>query len=68
MLRDDLGFIFTIYEDKAGTMWIGTWDKGVYRVKRPEERFVSFAHSTDDTAGLQSNDIRLIRQVNSGAI
>ena len=42
--RDALqsNLVKTLYEDREGTLWIGTHIGGLYRYDREKERFVSF--------------------------
>ncbi len=39
-LSDD--FVRTLYEDAAGTLWIGTWNGGLNRFDRKQETFVRY--------------------------
>jgi signal transduction histidine kinase/ligand-binding sensor domain-containing protein/CheY-like chemotaxis protein len=48
--------IVSIYEDKSGTLWIGTWGGGLNKFDREKEIFTYYKHDENDPSSL-SNDI-----------
>ncbi len=47
--------IQTIYEDKSGTLWIGTRYGGLNRFNRATETFTNYLHNPDDSTSINSN-------------
>lgn len=56
---DDLAknsFIYTILEDHAGTMWVGTLNKGLF-AKTKEGKIINFVHNEADSTSICSDAI-----------
>ena len=49
--------VSVIYEDKTGTLWIGTSIGGLNKFDREKEKFVRYAHNTDDSSYLSNEKI-----------
>lgn len=61
----------SLYEDQAGTLWIGTWSEGLNRYNRFSDTFTRFRHAPDDPSSLSSNVIgwsELILEDNQGVL
>lgn len=63
--------ITSIYEDKAGVLWIGTHGGGVNKLvsgdqAEPRRSFVHYFHDPNDPTSLSSNEVRSISEDNSG--
>ncbi|MCP4694204.1 MAG: response regulator [Desulfobacterales bacterium] len=56
----------TIYEDRAGTLWLGT-EGGLNRFNREEKTFTSYRHDPDDPLSLSNNRIWTIHEDRAGA-
>lgn len=52
--------IFSLYEDRSGTLWIGTAGGGLNRFDREKEEFTRFVRNPNDTHSLNSNVVRSI--------
>lgn len=57
--------IYAIYEDRSGTLWIGT-ERGLNRFERATETFKSYLHNPNDSTSLNSDDVLSIYEDNSG--
>ncbi len=40
--------VICIYEDKAGTLWLGTWGGGLNAFERESEQFTHYQHDPAD--------------------
>jgi len=54
------GWITQLYEDQAGTLWIGTWGGGLCRYDRERDRFIRYTKNKDDPSSLCGNGINRI--------
>ena len=54
--------IRTIYEDRAGRLWIGSMDEGLHLFDRERERFVAYKHVPGNANSLSSNDVTTIAE------
>jgi signal transduction histidine kinase/ligand-binding sensor domain-containing protein/CheY-like chemotaxis protein len=61
-------YVRTIYEDNAGTLWIGTYSGGLNRFDRAAEQFVRFVHDPENPHSLSHNAIRAIYEDRSGTL
>ena len=61
-------FIWTIYEDRNGTLWIGTNNKGLCKFERGKEKFITYNNIPEDTNSLIHGNVRAIYEDNSGII
>ena len=55
--------IFSIYEDKSGTLWVGTEHEDLNRFDRATETFTRYTLNLDDST--QENEIKIIYEDNS---
>jgi len=53
-------FLYGIYEDKSGTLWIGTRYGGLNRFNRATETFTRYLHNPDDSTSINSNWVTII--------
>jgi PAS domain S-box-containing protein len=60
--------IRTLYEDRAGTLWIGTWNGGLNRYERGSETFTRFLHDPADPGSLSSNSVFAILEDRAGRL
>ncbi len=49
--------VLTLYEDKSGILWIGTFENGVRILDKRKNKFVHYFENPDKTGGLNSNAI-----------
>ena len=52
--------ISVIYEDRAGDLWIGTWNSGLNKFIREKEQFIRYKHDPDNPNTLSGNSVRSI--------
>lgn len=55
--------IFGFYEDNSGTLWIGTWNNGLYAVKIKDHKLINlehFVHDPSDSNSISNNFIACI--------
>ena len=60
--------ICSIYEDKSGTLWIGTPHGGLNRFNRAAETFTRFIHSPNDSTSVTSNYVLNINEDKEGRL
>jgi ligand-binding sensor domain-containing protein/DNA-binding CsgD family transcriptional regulator len=60
--------VMTIYEDKKGTLWIGTYSNGLYRFSPNEQTVRHYFHDPEVSLSLSSNHITAILQDEAGNI
>ena len=60
--------IRTLYEDRAGALWIGTWTGGLDRIERESATFTHFTHDPEDPASLSSDAVYAILEDHAGAL
>ncbi len=58
--------IRTIYEDRAGRLWIGSMDEGLHLFDRERERFVAYRHVPGNPNSLSSNDVTALTEDRAG--
>jgi PAS domain S-box-containing protein len=49
--------VWSIYKDKRGSLWIGTWEGGLNRYDYYTETFSHYYNNPDDTTSIGSNNI-----------
>ncbi|MDM8551556.1 two-component regulator propeller domain-containing protein [Desulfobacterales bacterium HSG2] len=54
--------------DHTGTLWVGTWGKGLNQFDRKREQFVRYRHDPDDPRSLSSDAVRTIYEDRSGTL
>jgi len=59
---------YTIYEDKSGTLWIGTFGGGLNKFDKRTEKFTNFRNSPDDTYSISEDRILNIFEDSEGII
>lgn len=62
------GTIWALYEDRLGTLWVGTDVGGLNRYDPKAGTFERFLHDPDDPTSLSHNAIRSITQDQSGTL
>ena len=60
--------IFSLYEDRAGTLWIGTAGSGLNRFSSEQEEFTRFVRNPNDPHSLNANVVRSIYEDRSGTL
>ena len=60
--------IRTLYEDRDGTLWVGTGNGGLNRFNRRTETFTPYRHDPNDASSLSHDDVRTITQTADGAL
>lgn len=53
-------FISCLYEDKSGTLWVGTYGGGLLKYDRDCDCFQRFIHRPNDPTSLSFNEIKVI--------
>ena len=61
-------FIWTLYEDSEGTLWVGTNSGGLCRFDRETERFTRYKHNPDDPGSISYNNVRAILEDTTGVL
>jgi len=59
---------YTIYEDKSGTLWIGTFGGGLNKFDKRTEKFTNFRNLPDDTYSISEDRILNIFEDSEGII
>ena len=62
------GKVLTIYEDRDGTLWIGTSLGGLNRLDRQSGGFTVYQHDPADPTSLSSNTVRAVYQDQAGIL
>ncbi len=60
--------IRSLYEDKSGTLWIGTWIGGLNRFDRATDSFTSYTNDPQNPNSLSHNFVQCILEDKSGAL
>lgn len=58
--------VVSFYEDSLGTIWVGTWEHGLYTISG--DQVENYMHNASDKNSLPSNFIRSICEDNNGNI
>ncbi|MFW6131686.1 MAG: two-component regulator propeller domain-containing protein [Candidatus Aminicenantaceae bacterium] len=61
-------YIYSIYEDKAGILWIGTRFGGVNKLDPKTEKFVHYMNNQDSSNSLSNNQVNVIFEDSSGKL
>ena len=61
-------WILSLYEDRAGTLWVGTLNGGLNRYNRELDQFSHFKHDPLDTQSLSNNEITAIFEDSYGIL
>ena len=59
---------YTIFEDREGVLWFGTFGAGLERFNREKETFTHFIHDPNNSQSLSANDVYAIYQDTFGFI
>gem|GEM_PF-1263809 len=59
------GYISSIYQDRSGTIWVGT-DNGLNRTEKQTEHWLSFKHDPADTESISNNNVQVILEAPGG--
>ncbi len=60
--------IRTLYEDKEGALWIGTWSGGLNRFERKTETFTRFQNDPADPDSLSNDSVNVILEDQAGRL
>src|SRR5690606_30200567 len=60
--------VHAVYDDSAGTLWVGTMDGGLNRINRQTGEVRVFRHQMTDPSSLSSDDVRAILQDSTGVL
>jgi PAS domain S-box-containing protein len=61
-------FVSSIYEDRSGVLWIGTYDGGLHRYNRERESFTRYQHDANDPESLSDDRVYPIYEDRSGML
>ncbi len=57
-----------IVEDRKGTIWVGTWASGLFRLAAGSERFTVYRHDLRDPRSLAEDDVESLFQDRTGTL
>jgi ligand-binding sensor domain-containing protein/two-component sensor histidine kinase len=60
--------VYAIYEDKQGTLWIGTFGGGLNKFDKKTGRFIAYKNIRDDESSIEDNRVLAISQDSKGNI
>ncbi|MBN1887116.1 MAG: PAS domain S-box protein [Thermoflexales bacterium] len=58
----------TLYEDREGVLWVGTWNGGLNVFDRISEQFTRYLHDPDDSHSLSHNKVNVIYEDKNGRL
>jgi signal transduction histidine kinase/CheY-like chemotaxis protein/streptogramin lyase len=58
--------VFSIYQDRAGAVWIGTYGSGIERFERSDGTFHHYLPEPESPSGLSNGDVRAILEDSRG--
>jgi len=61
-------FIWTMYEDKTGTLWVGTNSGGLSKFNRKTEKFTNYKYDPSNPYSLSNNNVRAIFEDSQGVL
>jgi ligand-binding sensor domain-containing protein/serine phosphatase RsbU (regulator of sigma subunit) len=61
-------FIYSLYEDKDGIIWVGTNGGGLDALNPATEKFTHYAFDVNDTTSISDNIVRAIHQTKDGML
>ena len=64
----DSDFIWTLYEDAEGALWVGTYRNGLHRYDPEEDRFIRHRHDPEDPHSLSSDRVYAIYEDREGTV
>ncbi len=62
------GEVLSIFEDREGMLWFGTWREGLNRYDRATESFTHFQHDPADPLSLPAGPVRAIYEDSDGVL
>jgi ligand-binding sensor domain-containing protein len=60
--------VLSIYEDRTGVLWIGTYSGGLNKFDREKETFTRYKHDPNDTQSLSDNGVSSIYEDRTGVL
>ena len=60
--------VWSTYEDRSGTLWIGTFNGGLNRLDRGSGTFTVYRHASDKPSSLSNDDVRAILEDHTGIL
>ena len=60
--------VWSIYEDRSGLLWIGTFGGGLNELDRNSDTWTVYQHDPADSTSLSSNDVRVIYEDRTGIL
>jgi len=54
--------VYSIYQDKKGTLWIGTFGGGLNKYDKKSGRFIAYKNISDDESSLEDNRVLAINE------
>ncbi len=61
-------FIWTMYEDRSGALWIGTNSGGLCKFNRATEKFTNYKYDPSNPNSLSNNNVRAIFEDSRGTL
>ncbi len=61
-------FIWTVYEDHEGTIWVGTNNGGLCKFNRDEQNFTIYKNDPNNSSSLSNDNVRAIYEDHEGTI
>src|SRR5262249_20704567 len=58
--------VWQVYEDRGGTLWVGTFDGGLQRLDHEGRWVATFRHDTRQPTSLSGDDVRAILEDQAG--
>ena len=55
-------YLMSIYEDRYGNLWIGTWNDGLYRFNPKTEKIIRFQHNPENPNSISCNNVYFITE------
>jgi len=59
-------YILSLFEDSQGILWVGTYNGGLNRYDRENDKFISYTHKDSDPHSLSSNHVLCICEGRKG--
>jgi signal transduction histidine kinase/DNA-binding response OmpR family regulator len=60
--------VSVVYEDRAGTLWVGTFEEGLDRFDRRSGTFTHYRYSSNNPKSLSSNAVEVLHEDNEGVL
>jgi ligand-binding sensor domain-containing protein/two-component sensor histidine kinase len=60
--------VYTVFQDKEGNLWVGTFGGGLNKFDRKKENFIRFRHDPNNSNSISSNNILSIFQDSEGVL